>query len=246
MITKKIYKLTSFTSLFLSLQISALITSSHLTFYSHEQLPTRIRLLSNFQISPTIYYFSIADSNLQTFPPSGTQGKISSVFCPLQDADGSNVAMVVVDTFSRPGKGAKTSSDESSQATGWFSMFSVAAYKPYFDVDTTNVLERTEDSLFPFRRSFNEKTTNNPDLNSQPKINRKCHLYNYINQQTTTKTVAASKKTIAAEPQQEKLCRLPANTCQHRDTCRIFGSPNVTRVSSDLVSRDFIIHTMPL
>lgn len=72
--------------------------------------------------------------------------------------------MVVIDTFSRPGKGAKTSSDESNQSTGWFSMFSVAAYKQYFDVDTTDVLERIKDSLFPFRGSFNEKTTDNPDL----------------------------------------------------------------------------------
>ncbi|KAJ4744842.1 Protein YIPF [Rhynchospora pubera] len=95
------------------------------------------------------------DSNLQTFPPSETQGKISAVFRPPQDAD---------DTFSRPGKGAKGSSDESGQATGWFSMFSVAAYKPYFDVDTSDVVERIRDSLFPFKDSFNEKTTDNPDL----------------------------------------------------------------------------------
>jgi protein YIPF1/2 len=71
---------------------------------------------------------------------------------------------VLLDTFSRPGKGAKGSSDESNQATGWFSMFSVAAYRPYFDVDTSDVLERIKDSLFPFRGSFNEKTTDNPDL----------------------------------------------------------------------------------
>jgi protein YIPF1/2 len=72
--------------------------------------------------------------------------------------------MVLVDKFSRPGKGAKGGSDESNQATGWFSMFSVAAYRPYFDVDTSDVLERIKDSLFPFRGSFNEKTTDNPDL----------------------------------------------------------------------------------
>lgn len=35
-----------------------------------------------------VYRFAIADSNLQTFPPSETQGKISSVFRPPQDADG--------------------------------------------------------------------------------------------------------------------------------------------------------------
>ncbi|XP_034909343.1 uncharacterized protein [Populus alba] len=90
------------------------------------------------------------DSNLQTFPPSGSQGKISGGSRPPRDAD---------DTFSKPISG----SDEPQQG-GWFQTFTIAAYKPYFDVDTTDVLERIKDSLFPFRGTFTEKTANNPDL----------------------------------------------------------------------------------
>eukprot|EP00262_Sarcandra_glabra_P016528 TRINITY_DN5426_c0_g4_i2.p1 TRINITY_DN5426_c0_g4~~TRINITY_DN5426_c0_g4_i2.p1 ORF type:complete len:285 (-),score=27.32 TRINITY_DN5426_c0_g4_i2:183-1037(-) len=91
------------------------------------------------------------DSNLQTFPPSETQGKISGGFRPPRDAD---------DTFSKPVPG---NSDE-AQPTGWTRTFTLAAYKPYFDVDTSDVLERIKDSLFPFKGSFSEKTENNPDL----------------------------------------------------------------------------------
>ncbi|KAI4349986.1 hypothetical protein L6164_010519 [Bauhinia variegata] len=91
-----------------------------------------------------------ADSNLQTFPPSEAQGKISGSSRPPRDAD---------DTFSRPVSG----SDEPQQS-GWLRNFTIAAYKPYFDIDTSDVLERIKDSLFPFRGTFNEKTANNPDL----------------------------------------------------------------------------------
>ncbi|XP_015968573.2 LOW QUALITY PROTEIN: uncharacterized protein LOC107492111 [Arachis duranensis] len=48
-----------------------------------------------------------ADSNLQTFPPSSAQGKITGGSRPPRDAD---------DTFSKPGSGG--SSDESQQS-GW-------------------------------------------------------------------------------------------------------------------------------
>ncbi|XP_074574930.1 uncharacterized protein LOC141831470 isoform X2 [Curcuma longa] len=91
------------------------------------------------------------ESNLQTFPPaSDSQGKIP-VFRPPSDAD---------DTFSKPAHG---SSDEPQQS-GWMHSFTVGAYKPYFDVDTADVLERIKDSLFPFRGTFTEKTSDNPDL----------------------------------------------------------------------------------
>jgi protein YIPF1/2 len=43
-------------------------------------------------------------------------------------------------------------------------MFTVEAYKTYFDVDTSDVLERIRESLFPFKGSFQEKTAENPDL----------------------------------------------------------------------------------
>lgn len=65
------------------------------------------------------------------------------------------------DTFSRPGG---SSSPDDSQNNGWFRMFTVEAYKPYFDVDTSDVLERIRESLFPFKGSFQEKTAENPDL----------------------------------------------------------------------------------
>lgn len=90
------------------------------------------------------------DTTLRTFPPSGSQGKIAGGSGPPRDAD---------DTFSKPGSG----SDEPQQG-GWFRAFTIAAYQPYFDVDTSDVLERIKDSLFPFRGSFNEKTASNPDL----------------------------------------------------------------------------------
>ncbi|ESW16729.1 hypothetical protein PHAVU_007G180400 [Phaseolus vulgaris] len=97
--------------------------------------------------------FKFSDSNLQTFPPSGTQGKIgggTGGSGPPRDGD---------DTFSKPVSG----SDESQQS-GWFQAFSLATYKPYFDIDTIDVLERIKDSLYPFNGAFNEKTASNPDL----------------------------------------------------------------------------------
>ncbi|GMG99714.1 hypothetical protein Nepgr_001554 [Nepenthes gracilis] len=90
-----------------------------------------------------------ADSNLQTFPPSQAQGKISGSR-PPRDAD---------DTFSKPASGS-----DDPPSGGWFSAFSVGAYKPYFDVDTSDVLERIKESLFPFKGSFTEMISNNPDL----------------------------------------------------------------------------------
>lgn len=91
-------------------------------------------------------------SNLETFPPSEAKGKISGDYRPPRDAD---------DSFSKPVAGG--GSDE-PQSGGWMRIFTVAAYKPYFDVDTSDVLERIKDSLIPFRGNFTEKTANNPDL----------------------------------------------------------------------------------
>ncbi|CAL9155804.1 uncharacterized protein LOC135587713 [Musa acuminata AAA Group] len=92
------------------------------------------------------------ESNLQTFPPSSeTHGKLSAVFRPPSDAD---------DTFSKPAAGGSSE----PQPTGWMQSFTVSAYKPYFDVDTADVVERIRDSLFPFRGNFTEKTADNPDL----------------------------------------------------------------------------------
>ncbi|KAG8052801.1 hypothetical protein GUJ93_ZPchr0001g33066 [Zizania palustris] len=61
------------------------------------------------------------------------------------------------------GRGGGTGSDDAGQG-GWFWMFSVAVYKPYFDVDTSDVVERIWELVFPFRGTFTEKTSENPDL----------------------------------------------------------------------------------
>ncbi|XP_074357376.1 uncharacterized protein LOC141697073 isoform X2 [Apium graveolens] len=101
--------------------------------------------------SPAQISVKFSDSDLQTFPPSGSQGKISKASGPPRDAD---------DTFSKPRPG---SSDE-SQSGGWFRAFTVGAYKPYFDVDTSDVLDRIKDSVLPFSGIFNEKNSDRPDL----------------------------------------------------------------------------------
>nr|XP_043635185.1 protein YIPF1 homolog [Erigeron canadensis] len=89
------------------------------------------------------------DSQLQTFPPSASQGKISIGSGPTHDADV---------MFSKPGSG------EQQPPPGWLKAFTVTAYQPYFDVDTSDILDRIKDSLFPLKGTFSEKTASNPDL----------------------------------------------------------------------------------
>ncbi|KAJ8458213.1 hypothetical protein OPV22_031139 [Ensete ventricosum] len=92
------------------------------------------------------------ESKLQTFPPSSeSQGKIAAVFRPPSDAD---------DSFSKPARGIS----DGPRPTGWMHAFTVGAYTPYFDVDTSDVLQRIRDSLFPFSGTFTENTADNPDL----------------------------------------------------------------------------------
>ncbi|TQE05092.1 hypothetical protein C1H46_009244 [Malus baccata] len=117
--------------------------SRNLVFNLYVNMAAAIKRCSNFKVSEM-------DSTLQTFPPSETQGKIARGALPPSDAD---------DTFSKPVSG----SDEPQQG-GWLRIFSVASYKQYFDVDTSDVLERIKDSLLPFSGTFNEKTSNSPDL----------------------------------------------------------------------------------
>ncbi len=72
--------------------------------------------------------------------------------------------MLQADSFSKPGSGGQGGSGESSAPSGWQSYFSVVSYRPYFNVDTSDVLERVRDSLFPFKGDFVEKTSHNPDM----------------------------------------------------------------------------------
>ncbi|KAI8027923.1 hypothetical protein LOK49_LG02G02118 [Camellia lanceoleosa] len=100
--------------------------------------------------SPGQVAVKFSDSNLQTFPPSVSQGKISGGSGPPRDAD---------DSFSKPVAGSGE-----AQSSGWFQAFTIAYYRQYFDVDTADILERIKDSIIPFRGSFSEKTADNPDL----------------------------------------------------------------------------------
>ncbi|CAH9073671.1 unnamed protein product [Cuscuta epithymum] len=99
---------------------------------------------------PSHVAVKFTESNLQTFPPSSSQGKISRGSGPPRDAD---------DSFSKPASGSDV-----PRQSGWLSAFTIAAYKPYFDVDTSDVLERIKYSLFPFGGAFTEKTSSSPDL----------------------------------------------------------------------------------
>uniref|UniRef100_A0A1J3DMR0 Protein YIP n=1 Tax=Noccaea caerulescens TaxID=107243 RepID=A0A1J3DMR0_NOCCA len=123
-----------------------MMTGGSYTNIDHQKVSGSVPAVSD----PGHVTVKFAESNLQTFPPSATQGKILGGTNPPRDAD---------DTFSRPVNGT-----DEPQSSGWLHKFTVGAYKPYFDVDTSDVVERLKESLFPFRGTFTEKTANNPDL----------------------------------------------------------------------------------
>ncbi|KAH7438033.1 hypothetical protein KP509_05G102000 [Ceratopteris richardii] len=91
------------------------------------------------------------DSNLQTFSPSETRGKLTGTYQPPTDAD---------DSFSKPLSGV----NQDGEPKGWQRFFSVTRFSPYFDVDTSDVLERIRDSLLPYKGDFVEKVGHNPDI----------------------------------------------------------------------------------
>ncbi|CAI5468501.1 unnamed protein product [Closterium sp. Yama58-4] len=67
------------------------------------------------------------------------------------------------DTFSSTAGGAGSSLPP--PPVGIWGVFTVAFYRPFFDVDTADVAERVRDALMPFPRSaFLEKTALNPDI----------------------------------------------------------------------------------
>ncbi|KAM1069425.1 hypothetical protein ACFX13_001375 [Malus domestica] len=82
------------------------------------------------------------DSSFQTFPPSGTQGKISGGALPPRDAD---------DTFSKPVSG----SDEPQQG-GWLRVFSGAFLTPTTLklVCTNGPSSKNQNSSFQFLNGF--------------------------------------------------------------------------------------------
>eukprot|EP00897_Mesotaenium_endlicherianum_P000766 jgi/Mesen1/10690/ME000009S10480 len=77
-------------------------------------------------------------------------------------AAGPDVMLQFQDSFSTPGPGHHQGSEPPSSRWGFLS---VGFYRPYFDVDTVDVLDRIRDSLLPYPRSaFLEKTSLNPDM----------------------------------------------------------------------------------
>ncbi|KAK7277921.1 hypothetical protein RJT34_22940 [Clitoria ternatea] len=121
--------------------------SGHYTSINNENVSGSVPAVPD---APSLHV-KFTDSNLHTFPPSEEHGKIGGGTRPPRDVD---------ETFSIKSVGG---SDEPQQS-GWLAAFSLATYKPYFDIDTAEVLDRIKDSLYPFSGSFNEKTANNPDL----------------------------------------------------------------------------------
>ncbi|KAJ7525012.1 hypothetical protein O6H91_17G032100 [Diphasiastrum complanatum] len=94
------------------------------------------------------------ESNLQAFPPTDARGKLTGSYQPPRDAD---------DSFSKPGPGAQNGSTD-GQAQGFGGWLNVLSYRPYFNVDTSDVLDRIHDSLLPHKGDFVEKTYSNPDM----------------------------------------------------------------------------------
>lgn len=71
--------------------------------------------------------------------------------------------------FSKPISGSSDQQKQQQQQQaaappGWLKIFTVAAYQPYFDVDTSDILARIKDSFFPFKGTFSQKTATTPDL----------------------------------------------------------------------------------
>ncbi|CAI9272649.1 unnamed protein product [Lactuca saligna] len=105
------------------------------------------------------------ESTLQTFPPSSTPqgGKISA-----SSRSSSGIPRDSDVPFSKPISGSsdqqKQQQQQAAAPPGWLKIFTVAAYQPYFDVDTSDILERIKDSFFPFKGTFSQKTATTPDL----------------------------------------------------------------------------------
>ncbi|RWV78246.1 hypothetical protein BHE74_00057627 [Ensete ventricosum] len=101
-------------------------------------------------------YTTIDDNNNKNSVVSGSV----PVMCFFFLFHGGGEILFLLDSFSKPARGIS----DGPRPTGWMHAFTVGAYTPYFDVDTSDVLQRIRDSLFPFSGTFTENTADNPDL----------------------------------------------------------------------------------
>lgn len=89
------------------------------------------------------------ESNLETFPPpSDARSKLLGSFPPIKETDDSNAA----ESSGNEGQGRIPR------------VFRIATYKPYFNVDTSDVLERILRSFLLNQGEFIKKTGQTPDL----------------------------------------------------------------------------------
>lgn len=91
------------------------------------------------------------EENLQIFPPSSAQDGTWGYQPPT---DG-------YDPYAQPG--AEDEGVEQSES-GWKGLFSIATYRPYFNIDTFDVIDRIMCTLYPHRGDFCEKVQDNPDM----------------------------------------------------------------------------------
>jgi len=118
----------------------------------YSSLPTS-NLLGSVPVAADTYHKApqFEEENLQIFPPSNTQDEMWG-YRPPTDGDG---------LYAQPGAG-----DEGTEPSqnGWKGIFSIETYRPYFNVDTYDVIDRTICTLYPHRGDFCEKVQHNPDM----------------------------------------------------------------------------------
>ncbi|XP_057836078.1 uncharacterized protein LOC131046361 isoform X1 [Cryptomeria japonica] len=93
------------------------------------------------------------EANLQIFPPTPNTG--------LSRPWGYQPTHSVDDA---PGGVGAVGEGNAQPSNGWKGFFSITSYRPYFNVDTYDVVERIIHSLYPHRGDFVEKIAHNPDM----------------------------------------------------------------------------------
>lgn len=91
------------------------------------------------------------EANLQTFPPSDARSKLLGSYPPSHEAD-EHLSSKAAEAGGSEGQG------------GLPRIFRITTYKPYFNVDTTEVSQRILQSFLLSRGEFIGTTSHNPDL----------------------------------------------------------------------------------
>lgn len=118
----------------------------------YRSLPTS-NLLGSVPAAVDTYHKAsqLEEENLQIFPPNNAQDGMWG-YQPPTDGD---------DPYAQPG--ARDEGIEQSQSV-WKRIFSIETYRPYFNIETYDVIDRTMFTLYPLRGDFCEKVQHNPDM----------------------------------------------------------------------------------